>query len=157
MTISNTMAKTEKGKERKEYYTISELAEEFDISTRTIRYYEEIGLLSPSRTPGNHRIFTRKDRARLKLILRGKRLGFTLEEIKQVLDMYDVSEPEQIRLTIKIANEKLKEIDDKIEDLQILKNELLDLKEKLMKRLEELESSNPSYSGDLNTAESNAI
>ncbi len=138
------MTKNSKGKGKKEFYTISELAEEFDISTRTIRYYEEIGLLNPSRTPGNHRIFTRKDRARLKLILRGKRLGFTLEEIKQVLDMYDVSEPEQIRLTLKIADEKLKEIEDKVRDLQILKEELLDLKEKLLRRLRELEENRNS-------------
>ncbi len=130
----------EKNKGRKEYYTISELAEEFDISTRAIRYYEEIGLLNPKRTPGNHRIFTRKDRARLKLILRGKRLGFTLEEIKHVLDMYEVSgEPEQIKLTLRIADEKLKEIEDKLRDLHILKGELLDLKERLLARLKELE------------------
>jgi len=130
----------EKNKGRKEYYTISELAEEFDISTRAIRYYEEIGLLNPKRTPGNHRIFTRKDRARLKLILRGKRLGFTLEEIKHVLDMYEVSgEPEQIKLTLRIADEKLKEIEDKLRDLHILKGELLDIKERLLARLKELE------------------
>lgn len=130
----------EKNKGRKEYYTISELAEEFDISTRAIRYYEEIGLLNPKRTPGNHRIFTRKDRARLKLILRGKRLGFTLEEIKHVLDMYEVSgEPEQIKLTLRIADEKLKEIEDKLRDLHVLKGELLDLKERLLARLKELE------------------
>ncbi len=124
----------------KEYYTISELAEELDISTRTIRYYEEIGLLSPQRTPGNHRIFTKKDRARLKIILRGKRLGFTLEEIKQILDMYEVSEPEQIRLTLKLADEKLKQIEDRLHDLKILKEELLDLMERLSRRLNELES-----------------
>ena len=135
------MAEKNKGK-KKEYYTISELAEEFDISTRAIRYYEEIGLLNPKRTPGNHRIFTRKDRARLKLILRGKRLGFTLEEIKQVIDMYDVSEPEQIRLTLRIADEKLKDIEDKLHDLNILKEELLDLKERLLARLKELEAEN---------------
>ena len=129
----------EKNKGRKEYYTISELAEEFDISTRAIRYYEEIGLLNPKRTPGNHRIFTRKDRARLKLILRGKRLGFTLEELKQILDMYEVSEPEQIRLTLRLADEKLKKIEDKLHDLRILKEELLDLKERLLARLKELE------------------
>ena len=129
----------EKNKGRKEYYTISELAEEFDISTRAIRYYEEIGLLNPKRTPGNHRIFTRKDRVRLKLILRGKRLGFTLEELKQILDMYEVSEPEQIRLTLRLADEKLKKIEDKLHDLHILKEELLDLKERLLARLVELE------------------
>jgi len=140
MIMGRYYSMAEKNKRKKEYYTISELAEEFDISTRAIRYYEEIGLLKPKRTPGNHRIFTRKDRARLKLILRGKRLGFTLEEIKKVLDMYDVSgEPEQIKLTLKIADEKLKEIEDKLHDLHIMKGELLDLKERLLKRLKEIE------------------
>ncbi|AIY90508.1 MerR family transcriptional regulator [Geoglobus acetivorans] len=124
---------------RREYYSISELAEELDVSTRTIRYYEEIGLLNPQRTPGNHRIFTKRDRARLKLILRGKRLGFTLEEIKQILDMYDVSEPEQIRFTLKLAHEKLREIEDKLEDLKIMKAELEDLIERLNERLTALE------------------
>lgn len=123
---------------KKEFYTISELAEEFDVSTRTIRYYEEIGLLNPQRTPGNHRIFTKRDRTRLKLILRGKRLGFTLEEIKQMLDLYDVSEPEQIKLTLKLAKEKLREVEDKLEDLKIMKAELEDLIERLYRRMEEL-------------------
>ncbi|GAB6932752.1 MerR family transcriptional regulator [Calditerricola satsumensis] len=70
-------------------YTISDLAQEFDISTRTIRYYEEVGLLSPIRTPGGIRRYSRRDRARLKLILRGKRFGFSLEEIREMLDLFD--------------------------------------------------------------------
>jgi len=131
-------------RKNKDYYTISELAEELDISTRTIRYYEEIGLLTPQRTPGNHRIFTKKDRARLKIILRGKRLGFTLDEIKQILDLYEVSEPEQLRLTIKLANEKLKQIEERLDDLKILRNELIDLKERLKKRIAEIEKSQKS-------------
>jgi DNA-binding transcriptional MerR regulator len=128
-----------KKKSEKNHYTISELAREFEISTRTIRYYEEVGLLSPKRTPGNQRIFTRKDRARLKLILRGKRLGFRLEEIKEMIDMYDVSEPEQIKLTLKYGEKKLKEIEEKIEELKALKEDILMLREILLKRLEELE------------------
>ena len=64
-------------------YTISDLAEEFHISTRTIRFYEEKSLISPGRTKGNHRIYSRRDRARLRLILRGKRFGYTLEEIAE--------------------------------------------------------------------------
>lgn len=125
---------------KKDRYTISELAREFEISTRTIRYYEEIGLLNPERTPGNQRIFSRKDRAKLKLILRGRRLGFSLEEIREMIEMYDVAgEPEQIRLTLKYGEKKLKEIEEKIRELELLREDLLNLREMLVKRLEELE------------------
>lgn len=127
-------------KTRKEKYTISELAKEFEISTRTIRYYEEVGLLSPKRTSSNQRIFTKKDRAKLKLILRGKRLGFSLEEIKEMIEMYDVAgEPEQIKLTLKYGDKKLKEIDEKIKELELLKEDILNLREMLLNRLKEIE------------------
>ena len=69
-------------------YTISELAEEFGVTTRTIRFYEEKGLLTPLRD-GQRRIYRRADRTRLKLILRGRRLGFSLEESRDIIDMYD--------------------------------------------------------------------
>ncbi len=125
--------------EEKEYYTISELASEFEVSTRTIRYYEEIGLLSPKRTSGNQRIFTKRDRAKLKLILRGKRLGFSLEEIKEMIEIYDTAgEPEQIKLALRYGEKKLKEIDEKINELQLLKEDLLALRDMLLNRLKEL-------------------
>uniref|UniRef100_A0A7C3ZG38 MerR family DNA-binding transcriptional regulator n=1 Tax=Archaeoglobus fulgidus TaxID=2234 RepID=A0A7C3ZG38_ARCFL len=127
---------------KKERYTISELAKEFEISTRTIRYYEEIGLLNPERTKGNQRIFSKKDRAKLKLILRGKRLGFSLEEIKEMIEMYDTAgEPEQIKLTLKYGEKKLKEIEEKIKELELLKEDIINLRNMLLKRLEELEGS----------------
>ncbi|WP_456330574.1 MerR family transcriptional regulator [Archaeoglobus sp.] len=127
---------------KKEHYTISELAREFEISTRTIRYYEEIGLLNPERTKGNQRIFSKKDRAKLKLILRGKRLGFSLEEIREMIEMYDVAgEPEQIRLTLKYGEKKLREIEEKIRELELLKEDIINLRDMLLKRLEELERS----------------
>ena len=69
-------------------YSISDLAAEFDITTRTIRFYEEKGLLAPTRS-GINRIYTATDRTKLKLILRGKRLGFTLEESRDLISMYD--------------------------------------------------------------------
>ncbi|MFV8783405.1 MerR family transcriptional regulator [Microbulbifer sp. SA54] len=69
-------------------YSISELAQEFGITTRTIRFYEDKGLLSPERR-GQTRIYTPEDRVRLKLILRGKRLGFSLDESREIIDMYD--------------------------------------------------------------------
>ena len=69
-------------------YTISELAREFDLTTRAIRFYEDCGLLSPQRS-GRNRVYTARDRTRLKLTLRGKRLGLTLAEVKELVDMYE--------------------------------------------------------------------
>jgi DNA-binding transcriptional MerR regulator len=69
-------------------YSIGELAREFDLTTRAIRFYEDCGLLEPQRN-GRHRIYTARDRTRLKLTLRGKRLGLTLAEVKELVDMYE--------------------------------------------------------------------
>jgi DNA-binding transcriptional MerR regulator len=69
-------------------YTIGELAKEFDLTTRAIRFYEDCGLLSPQRS-GRQRIYTTRDRTRLKLTLRGKRLGLTLAEVRELVDMYE--------------------------------------------------------------------
>jgi DNA-binding transcriptional MerR regulator len=69
-------------------YTISELAKEFDVTTRTIRFYEEKGLISPGRD-GQKRIYSAADRVRIKLILRGKRIGMTLQESAEMIDLYD--------------------------------------------------------------------
>lgn len=88
--------------------TISELAEEFGVTTRTIRFYEDRGLITPVRQ-GTRRLFRPRDRTRLKLILRGKRLGFSLDEIGDIIDMYDAAPGEigQLRLLIsKIAGRR---------------------------------------------------
>ena len=69
-------------------YSIAELAEEFDITPRAIRFYEDVGLLEPARA-GRTRVYSQRDRTRLKLTLRGKRLGLSLSDIKQLVDMYD--------------------------------------------------------------------
>lgn len=69
-------------------YTISDLAREFDLTTRAIRFYEDCGLLAPQRA-GRNRVYTARDRTRLKLTLRGKRLGLTLAEVKELVDMYE--------------------------------------------------------------------
>src|ERR671912_671870 len=69
-------------------FTITELAQEFDITPRAIRFYEDVGLLEPSRA-GRNRVYTQRDRTRLKLTLRGKRLGLSLQEVKRLVDMYD--------------------------------------------------------------------
>jgi DNA-binding transcriptional MerR regulator len=79
-------------------YTISELADEFNITTRAIRYYEDQGLLSTQRR-GNRRVYTRRDRVRLSLILRGKRLGFSLNETRELFDLYDNAPTEDAQMS----------------------------------------------------------
>jgi DNA-binding transcriptional MerR regulator len=121
-------------------YTISALAKEFDISHRTIRFYEEKGLIAPQRSKGNQRIYRSRDRARLKLILRGKRFGYTLEEIGQIIGYtdLDVDEARQIRTALTFGERKLKELRERIEDLEQMEQDLLAVKCKLEKRLREL-------------------
>ena len=83
-------------------YTISELAIEFDVTPRAIRFYEDMGLLTPQRA-GRNRVYTQRDRTRLKLTLRGKRLGLSLSEIKQLVDMYDSPADTRHQLTAFMA------------------------------------------------------
>jgi DNA-binding transcriptional MerR regulator len=99
-------------------HTIGELADEFSVTTRTIRFYESKGLISPSRR-GVARAYSRRDRARLKLILRGKNLGFSLEEIAEYLKLYD-ADPAQIAQTQML----LSGVDRTIEDLQLKRADL---------------------------------
>jgi len=78
-------------------FSISELAQEFDVTPRAIRFYEDQGLLAPRRA-GQRRIYTPRDRTRLKLTLRGKRLGLTLSEIRELIDMYEPGRDERAQL-----------------------------------------------------------
>jgi DNA-binding transcriptional MerR regulator len=125
---------------RERSYSISELAREFDISPRTIRFYEEKKLIAPQRTKGNQRIYRKRDRARLKLILRGKRFGYTLDEIAEMIGMTDVdmSEVTQIEKSLAYGEKKLAEIREHIEELRLLEEDLLNVKERLTERLTQL-------------------
>ncbi len=109
-------------------WTIGELAAEFDTTLRTIRFYEDKGLLTPERV-GSTRIFHDRDRVRLQLILRGKRLGFTLAEIAHVIGLYDESPGERGQLEFLIADigkrrsallEKRRDIDEALAELTAL-------------------------------------
>jgi len=122
------------------YYSISELAREFDISPRAIRFYEEKNLISPRRSKGNYRIYSKRDRSRLRLILRGKRFGYTLDEIAEIIGFNDVdmNEQEQIEKAIVFGARKLREIREQINELQLLEQEMLELGKALRKRLDEL-------------------
>lgn len=92
--------------ERDRTYSITELCKEFDVTPRTLRFYEQKGLLSPARR-GWTRLFSYRDRARLKLILRGKRVGFSLEEIKEMLDLYNLRDGQLTQL--RVASTKMRE------------------------------------------------
>lgn len=100
-------------------YAIGELAREFGITTRAIRFYEDEGLLSPIRL-GAKRLYRRRDRARLKLILRGKRLGFTLSEIRETFDLYDQAhgESKQLKYYLSVLEEKRQQLIRQRHDLE---------------------------------------
>lgn len=117
--------------------TITDIAKEFDVTTRTIRYYEELGLLSPQRTDAKKRIYTNSDYAKLKLIFRGKRYGFSLDEIKEMVLLFDKDRTgkKQLERTVAYGKLKMAEIDEKMRELQEIRDELetlhLDFTEKL--------------------------
>ena len=93
------------------YMSIREMCQAFDVTPRTLRFYESKELLFPVRE-GQKRLFSRRDRARLKLILRGKRFGFSLEELRQLLDLYDMGDQQQTQLTrsVEVAKERLADL-----------------------------------------------
>ena len=101
-------------------YSISELAHEFDVTPRTIRYYEDEGLLTPLRE-GQTRIYNHRDKIRLKLTLRGKRLGFSLAEIRELFEMYDTdrSSKTQLHSMIQLIEEKRGTLLQQLEDIQM--------------------------------------
>lgn len=125
---------------KEETFTISELAAELDISPSAIRFYEEKGLILPRRSRGNQRIYTKKDRARLKLILRVKRFGATLDEIAEMIGPPDgeINEKQQIERSLYYIDKRYKELQDQKREILIYEKDLLNLKKKLLKRLKEL-------------------
>jgi DNA-binding transcriptional MerR regulator len=100
-------------------YTITDLAHEFKVTARAIRFYEDKGLLHPSRQ-GMMRVYTKRDRARLLLILRGKRLGFSLAEIREMIDLYDLGDGrmEQLTLTLKRSRDRLAALETQQQDIE---------------------------------------
>jgi DNA-binding transcriptional MerR regulator len=101
-------------------YTITELAQEFDITPRAIRFYEDVGLLTPARA-GRNRVYTHRDRTRLKLTLRGKRLGLSLSEIRQLVEMYDSPSDTapQLEAFLAMLAEHRRQLEQQREDIEI--------------------------------------
>jgi DNA-binding transcriptional MerR regulator len=128
-------------------FSISDLAREFDVTTRAIRFYEDKGMLSPERR-GQTRIYTPADRTKLKLILRGKRLGLTLDESLDIIEMYnpDSDNADQlVKLILKIR-ERRDYLEQQMHDLEVM---MVDLQESELRCLEALEEKDPRTHADL--------
>jgi DNA-binding transcriptional MerR regulator len=107
-------------------FTITQLAAEFDITPRAIRFYEDMGLLQPARA-GRNRVYSQRDRTRLKLTLRGKRLGLALQEIKQLVDMYDTDTggAPQLRAFLEILQQHRLQLEQQRHDIEVTLAEIL--------------------------------
>ena len=125
-------------------YTITELAHEFGVTTRTIRHYEDEGLLSPRRE-GTSRLFAGRDRVRLKLALRGKRLGFSLAEIRELFDLYDLAHDEkrQLQEFLTKLEKRRAMIEQQREDMEVMLNELTFFENQCRKLLAAKQTSDP--------------
>lgn len=115
--------------ENRDLFAIADLAREFGISTRAIRFYESKGLLSPERV-GSTRVFRRRDRARLILILRGKRLGFSLRDVSEYLSLYDADRTHraQVSRLIELVDKRVALLDQQMSDLRTTISELGELR-----------------------------
>ncbi|RDE25000.1 MerR family DNA-binding transcriptional regulator [Motiliproteus coralliicola] len=121
-------------------YSISDLSREFEITTRSIRFYEDQGLLEPTRR-GQTRVYSKGDRVRLKLIMRGKRLGFSLAEIREIITIYDTSPDSseiQLNRMLSIIEAKKQALEQQIRDIAMIRIELETTEERCRKALEEL-------------------
>lgn len=118
-------------------YSVTELADELGITPRAIRFYETKGLIKPQRA-GTTRVYTHRDRARMQLILRGKRLGFSLADIKEYLDMYDVdpSQKKQLQLLLKKIEQRVADLEQQREDLEATLAELEDMRQECIANIE---------------------
>lgn len=126
-TVSSRAQRAGQGEDTTENsFTIGQLAREFDVTLRTLRFYEDRGLVSPRRD-GTTRIYSRRDRARLKLVLMGKKVGFSLTEIREMLDLYDLKDGQvvQLRVALKrfqeqvdVLREQRNDIEQAIEELE---------------------------------------
>jgi DNA-binding transcriptional MerR regulator len=123
----------------REFYTITELTREFDISTRTLRFYEDEGLIAPVRR-GRTRLFRPSDRVLIKQIMRGKRLGFSIAEIREIIQMYKAppGESGQLNTIVEKVEEKRAELRQKRKDIEETLAELDAVEEACVNRLAEM-------------------
>ena len=124
-------------------YTISDLAREFDLTTRAMRFYEDMGLLRPERTGpgGRNRVYSARDRTRLRLTLRAKRLGLSLTEAKEIIDLYDSPRDTgvQLRRFLQVLALHRQQLEDQMMDLQANLEELREQECEAQELLEKIE------------------
>tara|TARA_B100000676_G_C17988665_1_gene793511 strand:+ start:576 stop:962 length:387 start_codon:yes stop_codon:yes gene_type:complete len=120
-------------------YSISDLAQEFNLTTRAIRFYEDEGLLQPGRS-GRRRVYSARDRVRLKLILRGKRLGFSLSDVRAIIEMYDLDAGEtgQLRYFLNQIQERREALKQQRSDIDLTLRELDEIESQCQGRLASL-------------------
>jgi len=150
MTDSSTSSPT---------YSISELASEFEMTTRAIRFYEDQGLLSPTRR-GRTRIFSARDRVRVRLIQRGKRIGFSLKEIGEILDMYDDShlgESAQLSYLLERIEDRRGALGQQIEDITDTLKDLDAIEHQCNETLSRLGGNDESLTSRINSASAHRI
>ncbi len=124
----------------KKTFSISELSKEFDLTTRSIRFYEDQQLLFPSRR-GQTRVYSTQDRVRLKLILRGKRLGFSLAETRELFSLWDETNSgseKQLYMLLEIISGKRAELEQQLQDIAVLQQELNTAEARCVETLNEL-------------------
>ena len=129
----------EEGGDRDRTWTIAQVADEFGVTHRTVRHYEELGLISPERR-GTSRVYHRRDRTRLGLILRGKRLGFPLEEIRTIIDLYDVprGRRSQLEYVLGQIDERRADLEQRRRDIDAALSELTEFECRCRADLERL-------------------
>lgn len=120
-------------------YSIGELAKEFDITTRSIRFYEDQGLINPTRR-GQTRIYNQRDRVRLKLILRGKRLGFSLAETGRLFELYDADKTSatQLNTMMKLIAQKKADLHQQLDDIKVILMELNNVEKRCKETLDSI-------------------
>ncbi|MFA3790509.1 MerR family DNA-binding transcriptional regulator [Aliiglaciecola sp. SL4] len=138
----NVVKQTEKhsaSNKKEKTYSIGELSKVFDVTPRSIRFYEEQGLLSPTRS-GQTRVYSKKDKVRLKLILRGKRLGFSLAETRTLFNLYDSHQNSKIQLQamLEMTKEKRALLIQQLEDINVLMIELNEVESRCQDELEQI-------------------
>ncbi len=139
---------TTPGMDQREAIGIGDLAREFDLTTRAIRFYEDQGLLNPARQ-GQTRVYSQRDRVRLMLILRSKRLGFSIKETKETLDVYDSPEGEfgQLQRALEQIRERKSELREQAQDIKVILDELEDIETRCRERLSQMEAPEPQSVG----------
>lgn len=139
---ATALRKDEDGRDAhdRRYFTITQLTREFEVTTRTIRFYEAEGMLSPFRR-GRQRLFDQRERTRLKLILRGRRLGLALADIREIIDMYDAEPGERGQLSYLVERiaQRRAELLQKQRDIEVTLEELAEVEARCVERLDQLE------------------